>query len=195
MEQAQKLAAPKSVAAAYALHLSTTTAASLDGGDSEDADELKVDGGNYESCPSDGSKCTTWSNVTFSGGKVTSFKVNGIDIDKRISVGSGDQVKVGGLVQVRFISAYQSVAGKALYVTFEFKSGGESVTLNLGSAKYRDPSGRQATATSYGGPSDLIRDSSAHGYAVFKGAKPGGVVTLDFYDSDYDDHYLKIKTG
>jgi len=192
--QAQKLAAPKSVAAAYALHLSTTAAADLDGGYSEDADELNVDGGDYESCPSEG-KCTTWSDVAFSGGKVSSFTVNGVDINKRISVGSGDRVKVGGLVQVRFISAYQSVASKALYVTFEFKSGGESVTTNLDSAKYRDPSGRQATATSSGGPNDLDRDSSAHGYAVFKGAKPGGVVTLDIYDSDYDDHYVRIKTG
>jgi hypothetical protein len=194
MEGAQDLAAPKSLAAAYALHLTTTAAAELDGGSVREPDVLNVNGNDYEDCPVTEDKCTTWSDVKFSGGKVSSFTVNGVDISKRISVGSGDWVRAGNLGQVRFISSYQSVASKALFVTFEFKSGNEKVTLNLGGATYRDPSGRQADATGYAGPDDLDADSSARGFSTFQGAKPGGTVTLNLYDDDFNDHFVKIKT-
>lgn len=199
MDSVKALAAPKSPAAAYLLHQATLAEADLDAGSPSEPDEFSESKGVYENCPSSGDeKCDEWSKVTFTGGKISNFVVNGSAIDKRLTVGSGDKVKASSnLGQIEFITAYQSVAGKSLFVTFEYTTNKRPVTLDLTGAKYRDPSGRQATATGYGGPTDLDAKSHAKGYVLFKGAKVGGTVTINVIESKNfsTDVDVKIKVG
>jgi len=192
-------AAPKSIAAAYAQHLANVRGADLDGGLSSDAEDLITENGTYGYCPdgdTDSKDCVTWGDVQFSGGKVSTFTINKVDISKRITLGSGDAVKAGKLADITFLSAYQSVQSKAVFVALEVKTNKRAVTVITYDSKYRDQSGHQRTATQEGGPSEIDADSTARIYAAFKSVKPGGVLTLDVTDSkNYDTKTVKIKTS
>ena len=202
MTDALKWAAPGSLAKGYAQHLANVEQSLLDGGTSEDADTLDPsgEGGVYGYCPvgeePDSKSCNTWENVRFNGGKVVDFTVKKVDISKRLTLGSDEKIKVASLADVTFLSAYQSVQSKSLFVALRVKSKNGKINVNSYTAKYRDPSGRQATATDANGPIDFDKDSIGNVTVVFKNAKPGGVMTLEVTDSDFEHiKNVKIKTA
>jgi hypothetical protein len=75
------------------------------------------------------------------------------------------------------------------------RSGRRNISLNyIYSARYREPAGRQVTATEANGTGELDADSSTRVSVVFAKAKPGGVVTLELEDSKtYDRKAAKIR--
>lgn len=196
--KAAELAAPKSLAAAYATHLAAVRGANEDGGNAEEADDLTVDGDVYQSCAADqdSDDCTRWSGATFKDGRIASLTVNGKDISGRLTLGSGDKVAAGKLGNVKFVSAYKSIASDALFVTGVVDSNKEKITLGTYSASYRDRSGKQVTAYDGGGPGELDADSNTRIVMIFSKAKVGGMVTLEMYDdSGYVTKRAKFRVG
>lgn len=201
MDGARKLAAPGSVAQAYAIHQIAATNAFLDGGTPADKQVLTSINGGFKNCQTDitngDAPCTTFTKLSSTAGKISSFAVGGQDISKRISLGDGKTTAVGGLGDAKFISSYVTSAN-ALWVIFEVHSKSQTLEINTTSFKYRAPDGRQSTASSdtFGGPTELQGDSKATIIAIFDKAAPGGEVTMDFSDKDYNTElYPKVKIG
>lgn len=196
MEKAIALAAPKSLAAGYAKHQAAVHGAELDGGSETAADVLTEEGNAYIACPEgEGDQvCTKWAKVETAGGRVANFTVNDQPISGRLTVGSGDKVRVGNLGSAEFVSAYRSLAGKALFVNLVAQSRNRKISISSFSATYREPGGKQVTASNAFGPTELDADSNTRVTLVFARAKVGGVVTVDFQDAKtYDTATAKIK--
>lgn len=68
--------------------------------------------------------------------------------------------------------------------------------MNTFSATYRDPTGRQITASDAAGLTELEKDSNTRVFISFKKGKPGGTVKLPISDVDFNTNLdLKIKVG
>jgi hypothetical protein len=197
-EKAIKLAAPKSPAAAYMIHQAADNGAQLDAGNSDEPDSLEPTDKGYDVCYDDDNgeqQCTHFTDIKTNSGLVSDFQVNGKAIAPRLSRGQGDEVKAGRLGSFELVSAYKTVSAEELRVTMVVRSGKRKVTLgNVYSARYRDPSGRQSTATDATAIDELDPNSSTRITVTFKKAKPGGVVTIDLVDSKtYDDESARVK--
>ncbi len=193
IREAAKSAAPDSPAYVYATHQANVIEADLDGGQSRDAADLVVAGGEYQMCES--GNCITFADVEQNeSGQVVSFSIDGKPVDGLLSQGNGKAVTAGG-AKFTFLTAYTSVQSKALFVALKVQTGNNDININVFTAKYRDPSGKTREATSAGGPIELEADSNALVYSAFLGVKPGGVMTLDGCVSDCNSTYeVKIKT-
>lgn len=190
------LAAPGSVAAAYAQYNVDANQAAIDGGSDYDDETLSEIDGGYKSCSGGTSDddCVTWTDFESSDGKISSLKVNETDISKRISIGNGRSKKAGDLATVELLTAYQSVQANDMVVNALIKSGDGEITIGTYEAKYRGPDGRQTTASAAEGPTELDADSTANVTLSFKNAKPSGEVTITVYNEDYDEETVTLKT-
>jgi hypothetical protein len=195
--KAVKLAAPKSPAVAYMIHQSATNGAQLDAGNSGDADSLEPIDDGYEICSVDegDETCTKFTDLKVVAGRLSSFMVNGKPIGPRLSLGQGDEVRAGKLATVEFVSAYKTASAEELIVNLTIRSKSKPIDLNqLYRARYREPGGRQVTATNAYVFDDLDADSHTRTSVIFAKAKPGGVVTVDIVDAKtYADATAKVR--
>lgn len=198
MAEAAELAASDSIAAAYAKHQSNLSNAALDAGIPYEEETLEPVDGGYDTCGTDeegGEVCFTYADLESSGGKLSSFTVNGEPIDDRISLGNGEKVKAGNLGSVEFLSAYKA-AENDLFIAVKFTTTKRTGAAFGGfEATYRSPEGRQSKAANLIGTTDVEADSTSFEVLVFPRAEPGGTATIPIYTADYfGDTKVKIKT-
>ena len=139
--------------------------------------------------------CVVWANFTESSGKLYSFTVNGKTIKGRLAAGDGSSVWASDWAKLTFLTAYQSVQFGGMFITARVQSGNKPLSLAIYSAIYRDPSGRQIQASDAGGPTDIGANSNATVYMSFLKGSPGGVVTLDIDDENYNTRTVRLKAG
>lgn len=196
---AAALAAPDSVAFAYATYLAEGAATeNADGIVSEPEKYPKTKKG-FKICDLDGdgdsSDCSYYSDFETTGGKIASFSANDISLKGRIVLGTGDPITAGDLATVRFQSAYQSPFSNTLFVHIEVKSKDQAIATGVGSADYRRPNGRQVTSAEYSGDYEVGEDSLVTNTLSFPGSEIGGEVSFDITDTNYDEIIpIKFKT-
>jgi hypothetical protein len=182
MREGLKQAAPKSVAYVYLEHLANVVEASLDAGTTGEKTDLTPVGNDaFKSCndPSDDKSCVTFGSFkTDAAGKLVDLTVNKKEIGARLTAGSGEVVNANG-VKFTFLTAYKSIQSDALFVTLKVETGSRPVNLNIYSAKYRSPDGKQREASSADGATDVEAKSNTIVSLAFKGVKTGGKVTMD----------------
>jgi hypothetical protein len=192
--KAVKGVAAGSPAAVYLMHQANVAEAILDGGDQDPDQTSSPKGGGYDLCAADGSCIQFTKFEKDAAGRLVSFAVNDNPVADLVSQGNGKSVRAGG-AQFTFLTAYKSQASNALFVVLKVRTGANKLDLNIFSATYRDPSGKQREAGSAGGPAELAADSNALTFSAFVGVKPGGVMTLTGCVAGCNSTYtVKIKT-
>jgi len=190
-KEAASIAAPDSVAFAYATHLGflaeTDTAS---GTSTAEPETFPKSAKGFKICDLNGdgdkSDCSYYSDFETTAGKIATFSADGKPMKDRIVLGTGGPIKAGDLATVRFVSAYQSPFSNALFVTVEIKTKDVAVETGVGSADYRRPNGRQATAADYAGDYQIGAKSLMTNYMIFPGSEIGGQVSFDVNDADYN---------
>ena len=181
MRQGLSSTVPGSPAHAYLSHLANVAEARLDGGSqSTDQSIVSAGGDSFKLCntPSDEKSCVTLGGFKVDpSGKVVNLTVNGQDVAPRLTSGNGQAVAAGG-AKFTFLTAYKSIQSDALFVTVKAETGGKAITINIFSATYRGPDGKQRQASDAGGPTELDANSNAIVYMAFQSVQPGGKVTL-----------------
>lgn len=170
-----------SPAHAYLSHLANTAEAGLDGGRaSTDRSVVSAGGGSFRLCipPADEKSCITLGGFKVDpSGKVVDVTVNDQDVAPRLTSGNGQAVSAGG-AKFTFLTAYKSIQSDALFVTVKVETGGKAIGINIFSATYRGPDGKQRQASDAGGPTDPDANSNAIVYMAFPGVQAGGKVTI-----------------
>lgn len=190
MKAAQKVTVKGSTAAVYLQHQANLLEAELDGGTAIiGPDPVNRKGNGFELCPIGADECIAYTDFKVdAAGKLTDLSVNGQPISSLLTVGNGSTVQAKG-VKVQFLTAYRNKVG--LWVIAKVTTSDKPVQLNHWSATYRDPAGKQRTATEAMGPDAIEAKSSSFVGMVFAGSKPGGKVTLD---GSMDDFMTEWKT-
>jgi hypothetical protein len=178
---------PGSPAAVYLAHQANVLEAELDGGSQRDPSQLEKRGEGYQLC-NDGN-CIDYTNFEVNpSGELVNFSVKGAPVDALLTQGNGQAVKSRG-TRFTFLTSYKSQQSNALFVAFKTQTGAQKIDLNMYTATYRDPTGKQRTATSGGGPVELGAHSNAIAYSAFLGVKPGGVMTVEGCVGDCTTQY------
>lgn len=202
LESAAELAAPGSIANAYALQQSHVHNALIDGGQPSEAGILKKVDDGYRMCQTqivdiEGNEeetCYTYADFESTDGKLASFTINGKELDERISLGNGEKVKAGRFGRVEFLSAYKA-ASNDLYVAVRFTTKDVAASFGGYEATYRSPKGRQATASGHVGNTDVDADSTSYEAMIFSKAEPGGVVRIPISSEDFmSEEVVTLKT-
>ena len=109
----------------------------------------------------------------------------------------GKPVKAGQVADVTLLYAYQSPVSHNLFIVAGARShDGEVELSNAYSATYRDPSGRQFTASDATTPTTLRPNSTATFALAFPApAKIGGTVHLEYYDKAYNTLPVELSTN
>lgn len=191
LKEAASIAAPDSVAFAYATHLGflaeTDNAA---GTPTTEPQKFPKSAKGFKICDINGdgdtSDCSYYSDFETTAGKIATFSANGKPLKDRVVLGTGGPMKAGDLATVRFVSAYQSPFSNSLFVTVEIKTNSQAVETGVGEADYRRPNGRQATAANYVGDYEIGADSLMTNYIIFPGSEIGGQVSFDVNDVGYN---------
>ena len=195
--------APKSPAYVYLSHQANVAESALDAGHPYSAGVLTPEGDSFQICDAAGvtgavdtKSCMTFSDFKVNpAGLIVGFSVNKQDVAPRLTTGSGEAVSNSG-AKFTFLTAYKSVQSGALFVTLKVETGPQSVSLNANTATYRDPEGKQRTATYAAAPSEVGANSNTIVTMAFAAAKPGGQVTLEgSTGADYSPVRAVIKVG
>lgn len=189
LEAAQSVVKKGSVAEAYVGYQLAAANARVDGGQFfvGDGTSTKTDDG-YEWCEQQ-SECVTWSDIEVDGGKVTNFTVNGQVIDDRLVSGNGKPQRLGALGSIELLYAYKAVSDGDVVVLAKVESANQPIDLNAAYlAQYRDPSGRQLTASAATAPASPLGPNSSSTIGMYfpDPAKVGGTVTINFQDGNFD---------
>jgi hypothetical protein len=191
-DAASKAASPNSVAAAYMTHLANQSEAYLDGG--TPLDELGLNETDDGYALDNNGETVTFADFETVAGKVSDLTINGRSPAKFLTVGNGDKVRGGGAT-FEFLTAYRSITANSLIVTVKATST-KPITLDIYSAVYRDPRGKQRTASEAVGATELAAKSNTVVALVFQGSRPGGTVTLTGSLNDFSDDYkVTIRVG
>lgn len=181
MRESRKFAVRDSIADGYLLHQTYSVEAFLDAGEYTEPAVITQDGEGYKSCSYefDGSEsCATFTKFKVKDGQVTEFLVDGKEPGPRLVVGDGRAEKQGG-VEVELLSSYKSIQAESLVVTARVTTGREPADVELLSATYRAPNGKQRKATQSIGPETVDADSNAVVALVFAGVATGGRVSIN----------------
>lgn len=185
LEEAIELAAPGSLAEAYATYQKGLTQSAIDGGTpfQDTVSSVKEVDGGYEYCVTGAtSQCFTNTEITAKDGKIASFSINGKPLKGRLQIGNGKATAVSGLdAKATFIAAYEATSGDTLVVIFSMKTG-PSTSMSGIQGSYRSPEGRQSSAGMMNGPFELGRDSLANYALYFPNADLGGDITVSMWD-------------
>lgn len=190
-------AAPGSVAHTYLQHQANLFEAALDGGIEYGSSTVDATSDGYQMCdPFDATECNEFTYFEVVDDKVADFLVDGVSPGPRLAVGDGSVVDSAS-VSAEFLTAYLSISGETLFVTVKVETGEERTELNIYSATYRGPDGRQREAADAMGPFEIGAESTATIALVFPEAEPGGTVTLDGHvGGDYTATVeLQVQTG
>jgi hypothetical protein len=197
LEAAETLAVAGSPAQAYARHQAHMGTAYIDGGSPRVEVVVQEAPDGLALCDTefaDLADCAVMTDIQMVGGKVQTFSVGDEPLKNLVTAGDDSAVAFDDLGDVTFLTAYKSATGH-LFVTAEVQSGSQDMELGTWSAVYRDPSGRQITAAEAGGPSAIAPDSHATTFMTFPAAEPGGTVTLEAYDAEFNAQDVQIKIG
>jgi hypothetical protein len=196
--------APTSPAYVYLSHQANVAESALDAGQPYSASIITPEGSSFQNCEAAGTTgavdpttCVTFSDFKVNpAGLIVDFNVNKQDVAPRLSTGSGEVVSNNG-AKFTFLTAYKTIqAPSALVVTVKVETGSQSVSLNTSTATYRDPEGKQRTATQAIAPSDVGANSNTIVTMKFIGSSPGGQVTLaGSTGADYSPVTAVIKVG
>jgi hypothetical protein len=196
-------AAPKSPAYVYLSHQANVAESALDAGQPYSAGVVTPEGDSFQLCDAAGTtgavdpkSCVTFSDFKVNpAGLIVGFSVNKQDVAPRLTTGSGEAVSNNG-AKFTFLTAYKSVQSGALFVTVKVETGPQSVSLNASASTYRDPEGKQRTATQAIAPSEVGANSNTMVTMTFAGSKPGGQVTLEgSTGADYSPVKAVINVG
>ncbi|MCW2794023.1 MAG: hypothetical protein JWO76_3121 [Nocardioides sp.] len=198
LERAMKLTKKGSLAEAYLIYQVTGENANIDGGYPTVSDLVGVTSkkGGYQACYAGDAAdpvCYLYADIEGADGKIVDFTINGLQLEKRISVGNGTFVSGTAYgVSGKFATSYVTAADNNLLITFQLRTTADPVSII--SATYRSPDGRQSQAANIAGPYDLAPRSIANFSAMFPGAKPGGTMALSYYRENASDASLTFKT-
>ena len=194
IESVTPIAAEGSVAEAYAKYTLHLTNAAIDAGTPYLPYTVTKSEKGFKSCASPDEelapstkRCSLWSGVEAEDGKLASLTVDGNSLRDRISVGTGEKIKLGALGRLEFLSAFQSPSANGMIVNLRLKTKALAVSATeFYSARYRSKDGRQSTASNAMVPDEIAPDSVAYLAVVFDRAKPGGELLATVSDSDYN---------
>jgi hypothetical protein len=170
--------------------------ASLDGGAGQSfgASTLNETDGGYELC-TDGD-CIAFADFTTNAqGQLVDFSIEGKPVADRLARGNGRAVSAAGGVNITYLTSYLSVQSDAVFVTARVESGQAPISVNIYSASYRSPDGKQRAAQDAGGPTELGPRSNALVYMAFPSVPFGGTVTLDGCINECEQFFdVQLKT-
>jgi hypothetical protein len=196
LREAAGKVAENSPAAIYLEHRANVYEATLDGGSGQTFGEstlTETDSG-YDVC-TDGD-CIAFADFTTNDREqLVDFTINGEPIGERLGRGNGRAVQGTGGVKVTYLTSYLSVQSDAVFVTARVETGNAPVGVNIYTASYRSPDGKQRAAQQADGPVELGAKSNAMVYMAFPGVPFGGTVTLDGCVDDCAQSFeVQLKT-
>jgi len=194
IEAAIPLAAEGSIAQAYAMYTLHSVNSGIDVGHPYPADAVTKSRDGFRVCSTSEEKlaegekrCYVWGDIESKEGKIASLTVDGEDLADRISLGTGEKVKLGPLGTVEFLSAYQTVSSSGLIVNLRVKTADLAVSgSSLSSARYRAKDGRQSSAAEANVVEEIAPNSLTYLGVYFDRAKPGGELIATFTDADFN---------
>lgn len=188
----------------YLSHLANVAESALDAGKSYPAEvTTPIGDGSFKVCDPAGSTgaadpttCVTLSDFKVNpAGQLVDLTVDKQALSPRLTLGSGEAVSSGG-AKFTFLTAYKSVKSNALLVTVKVAAGAGAVKVYGSQSTYRDPDGKQRTAASSTGASEVGAMSNTIVTLIFPGVKTGGQVTLEgSTGANYDPIKAVINVG
>jgi len=188
--KAVSLAAPGSVATAYAVHETGSRAAAR----AQHTDSVALVKCNAHKVTSDRAVFTGWR--LDEQGRLADFKVNGSALDGRIVQGNAAPIDALGIA-LRFVSAYSSVSSGGDLVVVLRITGASDGSRHIGDVAYQNAAGEKVTDAKYAGAITLAgRALAAHGVTyehpilevkrhatttalvVFPKQTPGGILSI-----------------
>lgn len=192
--EAASLAAPGSIAYAYATYLAAAQQASRDAGlQANPGTSSPIENG-FEMCPvtvTEDNPCVEYTNIQHDGDKVADFDVNGQSLHGRLSLGSGEVKPLGELASMELIASYKTASGHVVGV-FEVRSQSDGLSMW---ATYVAPDGRQQDMVAVNGPSMLSNGALANYMFWFEGAEFGGTIKVEgLSDDSYETSSVEFAT-
>jgi len=125
---------------------------------------------------------STFSHFRIKDGKLANFKIDGNPIRNRLAAPT-PPVAVGP-VEVTLLAAYRTVSDEQLTVVFEVAAS-EPVTVADYEATYVDFTGRQVSAVTVGGSTNVRAGARLATVVTFPQADVGGSVEFPVYSEDF----------
>jgi len=148
----------------------------------DDAATTAKRGDGFISCKDE---CTTYADVTFEDGLVSSFSVEGLAIEGRLG-GASEPVSDGPISSAKVLSSYRTVIPEAIGVNVEIVAL-ESVDLNLFGADYVAPNGLQVSQVEYYGPDQLRGSATGYVTIFFTDVDLGGTLYIGGNNDDFSN--------
>lgn len=184
MRAAGENAAKGSVAQKYMTHQANFIEANDAAGYERYVQDATYEEGKVSICY-EGEDCGEFSDLSFEGGRLSSFTVDGKDISDRITIGDGSIVKSKDVAGFEVLSSYQAVEG-SLFAVVRFYAYGRPISFSY-TPTYRKPSGQQIDSAESDLPSRVAPDSSQDAVVIFPNSENGGDLHLKFATDDDED--------
>lgn len=185
MVRAADLAAPGSLALAYATYLRQAATAAAGAGEDRGPDTVKESQDGIDLC-SAAQSCVRYSNVAVSDKGVQGFFVGGQNIESRLDVvgADGTDVALGSLGALRVLSRYKSPTNQGLLLVVAVAAGDHAIDLVLEDASYRAPDGTTFQPALTWGPKSVHAEHGAVVLLAYGDAAPGGTLAFTATDAD-----------
>jgi len=180
------MTAPDSVARDYASYFASANEALRTGGGSpiplkatrHGADGWRLCGGTGEQ-----RQCYTYADLSFEGGRLEAFTVDGQDLTRRLVHGDGSRAKAGRFGTIETMLQYQTTKDTVWVIaevhnTSEWSWGLSSDTTYLGA------NGHRSAIIGQAGPAMVSPHTTAKIALAFSRAKVGGRVAYDAFSND-----------
>lgn len=179
-------ATPGSPAEQYAFWQTTLTDINTDAGYPSEPAAVTADDSTVTVCHSS-NDCSTYTDFTGADGTITTFLVDGKEIEPRL--GGRSEPTTIGPVSVTVLSSYRTVSGDDLGVLIEVTAT-SAVEVHMHTAAYVGVDGRQVSAGPSGvGVLDIASGATVRTAATFPRSDPGGRLILQTFDGDTYDSY------
>src|SRR5699024_3409765 len=122
----------------------------------------------FELCDDDGhgeTECSSYTNFKGKDGKIADFQIQGNDIADRLVMGTGEIVDGPQGAEIEFIASYRNASNSALILASDVRNG--SSELDVATASYRNPDGRQTEPEDHIGIWSLSPESKSSFTTIF----------------------------
>lgn len=189
MRSASENVAEGSVAQKYITHQANVVEANDASGYERYVQEAEFNDDSVAICY-EGDDCGEFAALTFDEGKLSSFTIDGNDIEDRVTVGDGSIVESQEVAGFEVVSAYQAIEGTLMAVV-RFHAYDRPMDYSY-VATYRQPSGQQVDDVDSDIPSRVAEDSNQLGIVYFPRSENGGDMFLKY--STEDERELIFET-
>ncbi len=185
------VSAPGSAAALYAIHQAAVAESLAAGGVPGIEESVTFSDDKVTSCfknpiSQEDEDCGDFTNfIVNDAGLLTDFDSNGQTVSSRLGKSDSSEAVAMGAT-VKFVSAYKAGSNDDLVIVVEVAAGPTETTVGNYSASYVGGDGKQLTASTSTGPSDLKPGARAYYGMVFSGGDLGGTVSVEVFDADYN---------